>query len=187
MENTLKKRIYKQLQRNNEKAIEKLISDYSGYVYTILFNMVGGHCTEQDLEEMTSDVFIKLWQNLDVLDKSRSISPYLAAIARNLAKNKLRALKASPDFCEFDDILASDTNIAESIEWLEDIALLQQGLDMLSSLERELIVRYYFYGEPLNVLSKFFDISDSNAKVKLYRARKKLKAFLTERGFKNEI
>lgn len=148
--------------------------------------MVGGYCTEQDLEEMTSDVFIKLWQNLDILDKGRSISPYLAAIARNIAKNKLRSINARPDFCEFEDILASDIDVERSIEWLEDMVLLHKGLDILSSLEQELVVRYYFYGESLNVLSKRFGISDANAKVKLYRARKKLKTFLTERGFKNE-
>ncbi|MGN0585451.1 MAG: RNA polymerase sigma factor, partial [Ruminococcus sp.] len=166
--------------------IEKLISDYSGYVYTILFNMTGGYCTEEDLEEMTADVFVKLWQNLDVLDQSRPVSPYLAAIARNLAKNRLRTIHARPDFCEFEDILAADTDIVSSIEWLEDMNLLQQGLDMLSSTEQELIVRYYFYGEQLNVLAERLSITDSNAKTKLFRARKKLKAFLTERGFKNE-
>ncbi|MDE6020634.1 MAG: sigma-70 family RNA polymerase sigma factor [Ruminococcus sp.] len=182
----MKKRIYAQLQKNSERTIEKLISDYSGYVYTIFFNMVGGYCTEEDLEEMTSDVFIKLWQNLDILDKSRPVSPYLAAIARNLAKNKLRSINAKPDFCEFEDILAADTDIVRSVEWLEDMSLLHSSLDMLSSLEQQLIVRYYFYGEPLNSLSKRFSISDTNAKTKLYRARKKLKVFLTERGFKNE-
>lgn len=183
---TLKKRIYRQLQKNSERTIEKLISEYSGYVYTILFNMVGGYCTEEDLEEMTSDVFIKLWQNLDVLDKSRSVSPYLAAIARNLAKNKLRSINARPDFCEFEDIVSDGTDVADSIEWLEDMSLLQQGIDELSLVERELVIRYYFYGESLNSLAQRLAISDANAKVKLYRARKKLKAFLTERGFENE-
>ncbi len=183
MGSTLKKRIYRQLQKNSEHTIEKLISEYTGYVYTILFNMVGGYCTEEDLEEMTSDVFIKLWQSLDVLDKSRSVSPYLAAIARNLAKNKLRSIN---DFCEFEDIVPDGTDVADSIEWLEDMSLLQQGIDELSLVERELVIRYYFYGESLNSLSKRLAISDANAKVKLYRARKKLKAFLTERGFKNE-
>lgn len=182
----MEKRIYRQLQKNSEKTIEKLISDYSGYVYTILFNMVGGYCTSEDLEEMTSDVFIRLWQSLDVLDKSRPISPYLAAIARNLAKNKLRSIKARPDLCEFEDIISDGTNVADSIEWLEDMSLLQQGIDELSSVERELVIRYYFYGESLNTLAKRFSISDANAKTKLHRARKKLKIFLTEKGFEHE-
>lgn len=186
MVSTLKKRIYRQLQKNSERTIEKLISNYSGYVYTILHNMAGGCCTEEDLEEMTSDVFIKLWQNLDALDQSRPISPYLAAIARNLAKNRLRTVQAKPDFCEFEDILAADTDIISSIEWIEDMSLLQQGIDKLSSVEQELIIRYYFYGESLNVLARRLSISDTNAKTKLYRARKKLKIFLTEKGFEHE-
>lgn len=186
MGSTLKKRIYRQLQKNSEKTIEKLISDYSGYVYTILFNMVGGYCTSEDLEEMTSDVFIRLWQNLDILDKNRPISPYLAAIARNLAKNKLRSIQARPDFCEFEDIVSDGTDVADSIEWLEDMSLLQRGIDELSFVERELVIRYYFYGESLNSLAKRFSISDANAKTKLYRARKKLKDFLTEKGFEHE-
>ncbi|MGN0592528.1 MAG: RNA polymerase sigma factor [Ruminococcus sp.] len=182
----MKKRIYRQLQKNNERTIEKLISAYSGYVYTILSNMVGGYCTKEDLEEMTADVFVKLWQHLDILDQSRPVSPYLAAIARNLAKNKLRTIQAKPDFCELEDILAADTDIVRSLEWLEDMTLLQQGLDHLSSTEQELIVRYYFYGESLKMLAQHLSLSDTNAKTKLFRARKKLKVFLTERGFGNE-
>ena len=85
------KHLITKLKKRSQKALDQLISSYSAYVYTIARNILGGAFTAEDAEEITSDVFFRIWQTADSLDESRSISPYLAACTRNCAINKLRS------------------------------------------------------------------------------------------------
>ena len=56
----------------------------------------------------------------------------------------------------------------------------------LSSLPKEsryMFVLRYWYAEGLSEIAERFDISENNLSVSLSRIRKKLKTYLTERGY----
>lgn len=74
--------------QDNELDLDKIIEDYSNYVYTIINNMVGNNLSLEDKEEIISDTFFIIWKN-----KSNNIlklDAYIAGITRNLIKEKLR-------------------------------------------------------------------------------------------------
>ena len=48
--------------------IEKIFDDFYGYVYTIVKNDVNKYITNEDIEEIISDVFIALWKNKENLN-----------------------------------------------------------------------------------------------------------------------
>lgn len=56
----------------------------------------------------------------------------------------------------------------------------------LKETDRELFIRHYFYGEKLEKISEHLNLTLSNSKTKLCRARKKIREYLTERGYGNE-
>ena len=45
---------------NHEIELEKIIEEYSGYVYKIIKNMVSSHLSDEDVEEIISDTFFIL-------------------------------------------------------------------------------------------------------------------------------
>ena len=57
-ENTIEKYL-----DNNNINIEKLINDYSGYIYVIVKNMTKETLSNEDIEEIISDVFVVCWNN----------------------------------------------------------------------------------------------------------------------------
>ncbi|MDZ7606263.1 MAG: sigma factor [Cyclobacteriaceae bacterium] len=44
----------------------------------------------EDAEEITQDVFVKLWQKRNLIDEERSFSNFLYTIAQNLVIDKMR-------------------------------------------------------------------------------------------------
>jgi len=90
------------LKRKKRGALDKAITIYTGYVATIVYNMIGSMMSKEDMEEVISDVFISLWNHSDKLDETRhSIKGYLGAIARNNSKNKLRGLHSDLSIDEY--------------------------------------------------------------------------------------
>lgn len=83
------KRLILKLKQGDSKALNIIIEKYSSYVYTVIRNIIGYYMTEEDIEEVVSDSFVNLWNNSDKLSEDRPLTPYLSAIARNAAKNRI--------------------------------------------------------------------------------------------------
>lgn len=81
--------LIRRLKQHQPQALEELIKTYSPYVGTIVRNIIGKYLSESDVEELTADVFLAVWEHTDQL-KAGKLTAYLAAIARNRAKNRIR-------------------------------------------------------------------------------------------------
>ena len=55
----------------------------------------------------------------------------------------------------------------------------------VSDDEKEVFMRFYFYGERTSEIAAALELKDSTVRSKLTRTRAKLKEFLKERGFDN--
>ena len=56
--------------KNNELDLEKVIDEYSRYVYKIIENMAMQYLSKEDIEEIISDTFVVLWKNRNKLNKN---------------------------------------------------------------------------------------------------------------------
>ena len=90
------------MRMGGEDALGAVIDRYTGYVGTIVWNIIGSAMSTADAEEVVSEVFYTLWQNADKV-RPGSLRGYLASIARSRAKNKLR--EARIDLYLEDDLL----------------------------------------------------------------------------------
>lgn len=81
--------LIRRLKQHQPQALEELIETYSPYVGTIVRNIIGKYLSESDVEELTADVFLAVWEHTDQL-KAGKLTAYLAAIARNRARKRLQ-------------------------------------------------------------------------------------------------
>lgn len=79
----------KKLQAGDEQALCWFIDRYTAYVSTIVHSVIGAAMGKADVEEVTADVFLALWQNREKVQQ-RKCRAYLSALARNTALNRLR-------------------------------------------------------------------------------------------------
>ena len=79
------------LKKRNRNSLDDIIKIYTPYISVIVYNTVGCKLSKEDMEEIVSDTFFLLWQNSLNIDETKgNMRSYLATIARNTSKNKLR-------------------------------------------------------------------------------------------------
>ena len=177
------KSLVQQLEKKDEKALIALVERYSAYVSTIVRNIANGTLNSSDIEEITADVFIRLW-NCSTKLRFEDLRSYIAAIARNLTIDRLRAKHFT---LPIDEIEYGDgTDIEYETEHRMFAGELKQIICEMDPRSRELLLRFYYYYQQIPQISAEMSLSETACKTALHRARNKLKQKLIERGYENE-
>ena len=170
------------MQQKDETSLDEVIERYKSYVYVIVNQIIGSAMQLQDIEEVCNDVFYKLWSNAEKFSIEKgNLKVYLASIARNTAKNKLRDLKLATVPIQDNDVI----EIPDPFEHMEkqEVSLkINNALNFLNPQERSILVKYYYYYEPIPKISKEIGIGKNTIKSILKRGREKLEKYLIEGG-----
>ena len=147
-------------------------------MYTVAFHIVGQSMSAADAEEVAADVFAALWKHAENI-KPSSLKSWLGTVARNTAKNKLRA--AGQTLPLEDDILILEKNSAEE-ELLrrEQNRLVREAVLAMPYPDREIFLRHYYYGQKLEAIAQEMDMNLSTVKTRLRRGREKLRSVLEQ-------
>ena len=167
--------LIRRLKQHQPQALEELIQTYSPYVGTMVRNIIGKYLSESDVEELTADVFVAVWEHADQV-KPGKLTGFLAAIARNRAKNRIRSYHETVDLEDLVQVCAAD-DVEQSIDQKILAEMLQDVLNMLSAKDREILVRYYYYYESVKQVA---------AEMQMSRARKKMQQELIDKGYAYE-
>ena len=66
------KRLVIKLKNNTAGALDSVIRKYSAYIYTVVYNVLSGKMTEEDIEETVSDVYLKPFREMISLKKLKN-------------------------------------------------------------------------------------------------------------------
>lgn len=164
------------LRSGSEDALCWFIGQYTPYVTTVIQNIIGTYMTAADVEEVAADVFFALWENAEKVWNAKS---YLGATARNKAKNKLREL--NKDLPLEENLLIIDELTPEDrIEQDELAEAVKKAVGKMPHPDREIFLRYYYYCQRMEDISREMGIHLSTVKTKLRRGRVKLKSTLIQ-------
>ena len=176
-------KLLKALADGNQKAFEKIMKKYSGYVCTVARNFSRGALSEEDIDEISVEVFYGLWKRRRDLDTGSRLSAYLSAAARNAVKDRFRDLPPPSEDITGLEIPSEGLSIEEKAELSVMTDCLNEGIELLSPKEREIFLRFYLYGEKSSQIAETMNISESSVRTELHRIRAKLRKFLGERGY----
>lgn len=179
---TKEKQLAAKLRKGDTAALKEIIDCYTGYVRTVIRNFSRGALSEQDVDELCSDVFFSLWQHRGGLDVNIGFRSYLSAAARNAVKDRFKSAKPpSEDISELE--IPSGFSVENAADMREMLRCIDKGLAALPEKESEMFARYYFYGESTPEIARKMNVSESTVRSGLSRTRNKLKEYLTKRGF----
>lgn len=166
------------LQQGSAEALKWFMGKYTPYVSTIIYNIIGSAMTSADVEEVASDVFFALWENADKVN-SGSVRGYLGAVARNKAKNKFR--EAGFELTLDEELYISEDLPLEELQMERELQhIVRKKVLEMTEPDREILLRYYYYYQSIQRISREMDMSVSNIKVRLHRARNTLRSALTD-------
>lgn len=171
----------------NTSCFACLLDKYSHPLFNLIYRIVGN---KEDAEELTEDVFMKAFQQLESFEGRGDFSNWLYKIAYNMSITAVRKKKvellAIDDFqltnasSDFLDESAEDTaERHQQLEWLE------KALGALTVDERALVLLFYKEEKKIEEIASISGLSVSNTKVKLHRIRKKLGEMVNEERDKN--
>lgn len=168
--------------KNNKIDLDCLVDDYTPYLRTVIQNMVNNNLSEEDKEEIILDTFFVLWKRYEENYSIESLSSYMSGIARNLVREKLKALKYTIDIDQCDNLIEFSKLDIYSEE-REEISEILDKIKELKELDIKLINMFYYEELSIKDIAKELNISDVNVKTKLHRIRKKIKQEIEQGGF----
>ncbi len=152
---------------------EEIYRDYRDKVYGYLLSHVRN---PQDAEDMTSDVFVKIYEKLDTFDESKaSFSTWVYTVTRNTLTDFFRTRKS---FSEIPETLADAGCVEEEVCNAETLAKLADALSLLDKRERDIVILRYYGGKKLKEIAESMGISYAYIKTLQNKAFEKIKKFL---------
>ncbi len=157
-----------------KRRFRRLVKEHQGQLFSLAYHLLGNSA---EAEDVAQDVLVKLWQHLAGLEAER-VKPWLLRVTRNACLDLLRRRRYSQAY------------VAETVGG-EPLAVTETPLDRLSSsdLGQRLAQAIRELDEPFRSLvvlrdveelnyqeiGQTLDLSDSQVKVYLHRARRKLR------------
>ena len=175
------RKIYNYIE-SNKLNIELAMNDYIGYVYTVVKNC-SYNLSDEDIEEIVLDTFYTLWNNQNKLDYNKYMPPYISGIARNLVKKKFHNIKLDENIDDYEEKIADIGNIELAFIERERGNIVKEELSKLKKQEKEIFIMYYYEENSIKEIAKYYNISESKVKSKLFRIRKRLNKELKKRGY----
>ena len=179
----MKNEILKDYLKNGKIDIDKIIDDFYGYIYIIVKNGVSIAMTDEDIEEIVSDVFVAIWKNSINLLQTTEIKPYLIGIAKNVIRNKYRNTELNFSISDYEENLIDTCNIEKIAEENEQNKVVLDSLKAVKPKEYEIFILFYYESKSIKEIAKLLNLSTSNVKTILHRIRKIIKRNLEDGGY----
>ena len=162
----------------DEQAMTRLITVHKGLVFTIILRMTNDYHASED---MTQDTFIKVFMNLKKVKSGEHFRPWLCTIARNVVRDYFRRSKGHATV-SFDQI---EEFQGQSDDLIRKRVVIQDSMAKLAERDRMLLTLTYYQGFTVREVAETMKMTESNVKVCLHRARKRLRKQLA--GYENEL
>lgn len=158
--------------KNHPHAMSCIVDRYKGMVFTLSYRILKN---QLDAEEAAQDSFVKAFNSIGSFRNDSKFSTWLYRICYNNAVSKSRGFKPiQVDVYTKYDLPVDTPNGLESLSAKDRAKYLNKAMEELESEESALLTLYYVDGESISDISSITNLSESNVKVKLHRARKRL-------------
>ena len=156
-------------------AFEKLVRHYEPLVYQTCLRYLK---SENDAEEATQDVFLRLFFNIEKFDGRSSFKTWLFRIVANICASKYRSLRRIKEQQQaYFDHLESIQHEDPSYHDLERVdGPLMSALDTLAAEDREILILRHVSDLSFQEISEVLELKLSASKMRLYRAEQRLRA-----------
>lgn len=161
--------ILKEAISGNENALAILIDKHKDIAFNLALSIVKN---KEDAKDITQDSFLRVLENIHKFRNESKFSTWLYRIVYNLSiqfernKNKMNSIESISN-----NLPDSST---DTFDIQERNQIINSSLDILDKNERLVITLFYLGEKSLKEIKAITELSISNIKVILHRARKKM-------------
>jgi RNA polymerase sigma-70 factor (ECF subfamily) len=163
----------------DERAWEILVRQYQEKVFRLAYLLLGDR---DDAEDVAQETFVRALHSLNRFDAERPLQPWLLAITKNLARNRLRSmgryLNAIGRWKQEKDI-ESESSFNQRMEQTRANDL-WKAVKTLKSGDQEVIYLRYFLDLSNQETADALSVANGTVKSRLHRALQRLEAVLEQ-------
>ncbi len=168
-------------------AFQEFVERYKKKIYYIAYDIMGDH---DDAEDVSQDVFIKVFRSLKTFRRNAKISSWLYQISVNASIDLLRKRSSNQEKL-MDDIERADiqenlpgssTHAQNPERNAEDFIIqdhISQALQKITAKERSVFVMRHYNELKIREIAEILKVSPGTVKALFYRATRKLRKELS--------
>lgn len=183
------KEIIEKVLGGDVNAFEELVLRYEKTVYNLALRMVSDR---DDAFDMTQEAFIKAYNSLPSFRGDSKFSVWLYRITTNICLDFLRSKKCRPQVSltahddEDEDVQLDIPDPAADPEGqlIKKLGMqsISEGLKLLPDKQRQILVMRELGGMSYAEIGAALSLEEGTVKSRIFRARKRLCAYLIKRG-----
>ena len=167
----------------NQELFSEIVVRYQNKIYSYTYRLVGN---KEEAEDLTQDVFIKVYKNLRGFDVKRKFSSWIYRIAHNESVNHIKKKSyfkiLSIEQNEYlQNTMSTTENLIEKIIEKETSKKVRELLNKISFKYREILVLRYFEEKSYDEISDILRMPVNTVGTMINRAKGKM-----EKVIKNE-
>jgi RNA polymerase sigma factor (sigma-70 family) len=180
--------LIQQVLAGNQSAYADLVKRHQRFVFSLGMRFAKNR---EDAEEIAQDCFIKAYRSLASFQQQSKFSTWLYSIVYTTAMTFLRKKRVDTTSIDNDEAFIQieskpGSYDANNIENKSRSYYLNQAIDQLLPDDATIITMFYKGEQSLDEIAQVLGIEANTVKVKLFRARQRLKDKL-ERNLKHEV
>ena len=174
--------------KGDHNAYALLVERYKSYVFTLTLRFTKNR---EDAEEVSQDIFVKAYRSLADFKGTAKFSTWLYTIVNTTCITFLRKkrldIRSLDDEKTFEVADSQDSGFrANQVEQKSRLNMVNRAIAMLSPDDAEIITLFYKSEQSLEEISRILGVEVNTAKVRLHRARTRLKEKM-EKHFAEEV
>ena len=167
----------------DDDSWRELVDRFGQKVYSVAYHFT---LKREDAEELSQEIFLKLFENLDRYDGGFPLIAWVLSVSRNLCIDRYRRRKREKSFRFVSDeailpLLKSDDDPAAEALKKERTKLLFWALAEIPEDLAEILVLRDLDGLAYDEIGKALDLPDGTVKSRLFRARAEVARRIRER------
>ena len=174
--------------RGEQQLYAELVNRYQNFVFTITLRYTQ---QREDAEEVAQDIFVKAYRSLADFRGESKFSTWLYTIVTTSCITFLRKKKLDTSSLDnervFEQAENQDSGMkANQVEQKSKVAMVNEAIKLLSPDDANIITLFYKGEQSLEEISRILKLDPNTVKVRLHRARQRLKEKM-ESKFAQEV
>jgi RNA polymerase sigma factor (sigma-70 family) len=174
--------------KGDQQAYAGLVNRYQNYVFTLALRFTRNR---EDAEEVSQDIFVKAYRSLADFRGASKFSTWLYTIVNTTCITFLRKKRLEVHSLDSEKVFEVADSIdsgmrANQVEQKSRLAMVNNAIEMLNPDDAEILTLFYKGEQTLEEIAGILRIEANTAKVRLHRARTRLKEKM-EKHFAEEL
>jgi RNA polymerase sigma-70 factor (ECF subfamily) len=162
--------------RNDGQAVRALVDRFQAEIYGLCVRLLGHR---HDAEDVTQEVFLRIFRSLRRWDASRPLRPWVMGIAVNRCRTWMAQRVRRPELVDYLQDTATGPAPDDSTELVAEI---RDAVAALRPDYRSVFVLFHEHGHPYDEIAAAMDRPVGTVKTWLHRARLEVLEHLKRRG-----